>query len=186
LRCTLMVREMTETNLRSAYAGESQAHMRYSIYADRAVKNSFPNIARLFTAVAYAESIHATNHYRNIVTKGGITTVSAAVFGTRTTSEDLQAGIEGENFEVKEMYPAYKATAAFQGEKAAEISFTWAWEAEKTHASLYQKAKQSVDCGKDPALSPIQICTVCGYTVEGLIPDKCPICNAKKELFKTF
>jgi rubrerythrin len=181
-----MVREMTETNIRSAYAGESQARMRYSIYADRAGKNGFPNIARLFTAVAYAESVHATNHYRNIVTKGGATTVSAAVFGSRTTSEDIQAGIDGETFEINEMYPVYKVVAAFQGEKAAEISFTWAWEAEKIHASLYQKAKQSVDSGKDPTLGPIQICTVCGYTTEGPIPDKCPLCNAKKELFKTF
>ena len=177
---------MTEINLRSAYAGESQARMRYSIYSDRAEKNGFPNIARLFTAVAYAESIHATNHYRNIVTKGGATTTSAAVFGTRTTSEDLQAGIDGETFEINEMYPSYKAVAAFQGEKAAEITFTWAWEAEKMHLSLYQKAKQSVNNGKDLALGPIQICTVCGYTSEGLIPDKCPICNAKNDKFKTF
>jgi rubrerythrin len=181
-----MVREMTETNLRSAYAGESQARMRYGIYSSRAAENGFPNIARLFTAVAFAESIHATNHYRNIAAKGGATTVSAAVFGTRTTSEDLQAGIDGETFEIDEMYPAYKAVAAFQGEKAAEIAFTWAWETEKIHASLYEKAKQSVDDGKDPDLGPIQICTVCGYTLEGQVPDKCPICGAQNDKFKTY
>ena len=57
---------MTETNLRSAYAGESQAHMRYAIYAKRAKTEGFPNVARLFTAVASAEMVHAGNHYRNI------------------------------------------------------------------------------------------------------------------------
>jgi rubrerythrin len=181
-----MVKEITETNLRSAYAGESQAHMRYIIYAERAKNEGFPNVARLFTAIAFAEKIHATNHFRNIVSKGGSLTVSAAVFGSRNTSEDLQAGIEGETFEVNEMYPAYKAVAQLQGERAAEISFTWALEAEKIHAGLYQKAKQAVDQGKDVELGPIQICSVCGYTVEGETPLKCPICNAPKERFKTF
>jgi rubrerythrin len=181
-----MVREMTETNLRSAFAGESQAHIRYKIFAERAEKSGWPNVARLFTAISLAERIHAGSHFRNILTKGGAQTVSAAVFGARNTSEDLQAGIDGETFEINEMYPVYKAVAQFQGEKAAETSFTWALEAEKIHASLYKKAKQAVDQGKDVTLGPIQICSVCGYTVEGNAPDKCPICGASIDKFQTF
>jgi rubrerythrin len=182
----ILVREMTETNLRSAFAGESQAHMRYAIYAERAKNEGYPNVSRLFTAIAFAELVHARNHYRNIGSKGDATTVSKAAFGTRNTTEDLQAGIDGENFEIKEMYPAFKKVAEFQGEKAAEISFTWALEAEKIHAGLYQKAKQAVDRGKDVDLGPIQICTVCGYTAEGEAPERCPICGALKEKFKAF
>jgi rubrerythrin len=182
----MMVKEITETNLRSAYAGESQAHMRYNIFAERAKKEGFPNVSRLFTAVAFAERIHAGNHYKNIISKDGALTVSAAVFGSRNTSEDLQAGIDGETFEINEMYPAYKTVAQMQGERAAETSFTWALEAEKIHASLYQKAKQAVDQGKDANLKAIQICNVCGYTVEGDAPARCPICNASKDSFKTF
>jgi rubrerythrin len=181
-----MVREMTETNLRSAYAGESQAHMRYAIYAERAEKAGFRNVSRLFNAVSFAEKVHASNHYRNIASKGGANTVSAAVFGTRNTSEDLQAGIDGETFEINEMYPVYKAVAQFQGEKGAEVSFTWALEAEKIHANLYQKAKQTVDQGKDVNFGPIQICSVCGYTVEGDAPDICPICKTPREKFRAF
>ena len=181
-----MVREMTETNLRSAYGGESQAHMRYAIYADRAKKEGFPNVARLFTAVASAEKVHASNHYRNIKTKGATTTASGAIFGTRSTAEDLQAGVDGETFEVEEMYPAYKVVAASQGEKAAEISFNWALETEKVHLALYKKAKEAVEQGKDADLGKIQVCTICGFTVEGEAPDRCPICGAKKEMFKTF
>jgi rubrerythrin len=181
-----MVKEMTETNLQSAFAGESQAHMRYKIFAERAEKSGLPNVARMFNAISLAERIHAGNHFRNILTKGGTQTVSAAVFGARNTSEDLQAGIDGETFEINEMYPAYKAVAQFQGEKAAETSFTWALEAEKIHASLYKKAKQAVDQGKDVTLGPIQICSTCGYTVEGDAPDKCPICSASKDKFRTF
>jgi rubrerythrin len=181
-----MVREMTETNLRSAYAGESQAHMRYKIFAERAQKLGFLNIARLFDAVAVAERIHAGNHFRHILTKGGATTVSAAVFGSTSTSEDLQAGIDGESFEISEMYPAYKAVAQFQGEKSAETSFTWALEAEKIHLSLYKKAKEAANQKKDVTLGPVQVCTVSGYTVEGDAPEKCPICNALRDKFRTF
>ena len=181
-----MVREMTETNLRSAFAGESQAHIRYRIFAERAEKSGWPNVARLFDAISAAEKIHAGNHFRNILTKGGAQTVSAAVFGARSTSEDLQAGIDGETFEINEMYPVYKAAAQFQGEKAAETSFTWALETEKIHASLYKKAKQAVDQGKDVELGPIQICNVCGFTIEGDKPDRCPICGAPGDKIKTF
>jgi len=181
-----MVREMTETNLRSAFAGESQAHIRYRIFAERAEKSGWPNVARLFDAISAAEKIHAGNHFRNILTKGGAQTVSGAVFGARSTSEDLQAGIDGETFEINEMYPAYKAAAQFQGEKDAETSFTWALETEKIHASLYKKAKQAVDQGKDVELGPIQICNVCGFTIEGDKPDRCPICGAPVDKIKTF
>ncbi len=179
------VRGMTETNLKSAYAGESQANMRYTVYAKRAAEKEYSNVARLFTAVASAERIHASNHYRNIMSKGGSVTVSMAVFVTRNTSEDLQAGIDGETFEINEMYPAYKNVAEFQGEKGAETSFTWALEAEKIHFTLYQKAKQAVDQGEDVDLGPIQICQVCGYTVEGDAPERCPLCKARKEKFKS-
>ena len=88
--------------------------MRYMIYAERARQEGFSNVARLFTAVAFAEKIHATNHYRNIANKGGAITISSAIFGSENTSENLQAGIDGETFEINEMYPAYKAVASFQ------------------------------------------------------------------------
>jgi rubrerythrin len=182
----MLVKDMTETNLRSAYAGESQAHMRYKMFADRAEQSGWHNVARLFGAVSFAERIHAGNHYRNILSKGGFQTVSAAVFGARTTSEDLQAGIDGESFEINEMYPVYKAVAEVQGEKAAEMTFSWALEAEKTHLGLYKKAKEAVDQGKDVALGQVQICSTCGYTVEGDAPDICPVCGAAKKMFKAF
>ena len=56
--------KMTQENLENAYAGESQAHMRYLIFSQVAEREGKPNIARLFKAIAYAEEVHATNHYR--------------------------------------------------------------------------------------------------------------------------
>ena len=181
-----MVRPMTDANLKSAFAGESQAHMRYAIYAQRAEETGLPNIARLFRAVSYTEKIHASSHYRNIKSKGDAVTVSMAGFGSTTTQEDLQISIDGETFEVEEMYPAYLEIAKMQKEYAAEVSFRYAWEAEKTHAEFYRRAKEAADAGIDLELGPIGVCDVCGHTVENEPPDICPICKAKKDRFRIF
>ncbi|MFX1565209.1 MAG: rubrerythrin family protein [Promethearchaeota archaeon] len=181
-----MVKDMTEANLRSAYAGESQAHMRYLIYMDMAKNEGFPNVARLFHAAAYAERVHASTHFKHIKTKGDFQTVGGAIFGTENTSEALQAGIDGETFEIEEMYPAYRAVAQVQDEKGADTSFRWAMEAEKNHLGLYEKAKKAVDTGNDANIGDLQVCPVCGHTVEGDAPDKCPVCQTPGSKFKTF
>lgn len=167
------MRKMTEDNLKAAFAGESQAHMRYLAFADKAEKEGFANVARLFRAISFAEQAHATNHLRTL---GGI----------GSTVENLGEAIGGETYEVEEMYPSFIAVAEQQAEKSALRSMNYALEAEKIHAAMYQQARQAVQAGQDVALGTIYICEVCGYTVEGQVPDRCPICNAPKEKFRAF
>jgi len=164
---------MTKENLEAAFAGESQAHMKYLIFADQAEKDGFPNAARLFRANAYAEQVHATSHFK-VLKK------------LSTTENNLTAGIEGETFEIEEMYPAYMAVAELQEERGAVRSTKWALEAEKIHAEMYTAAKVSITDGKDAEIGIMHVCSVCGWTGEGDAPDNCPICNAKKELFIPF
>jgi rubrerythrin len=179
--------DMTASFLRSAYGGESMAHMRYIKWGAVADKDGFPNVARLFRAISYAEQVHATNHFVELKNEAGAFSVtSGAGFGVGTTSENLQGAIAGEQFEINEMYPVYVEAATAQGEKGALRSFKYALSAEKIHAAMYQEAKQAVDGGKDLELGPVQICGVCGYTAEGEIPDKCPVCGAKSDAFTTF
>ena len=179
--------DMTAANLRNAYGGESMAHMRYMTWGDKAAEEGFPNVARLFWAITLAEQVHAGNHFRELREQvGGFLCASMAAFGLGTTSQNLQGGIDGETFEINEMYPTYLETAKFQGEKGAQRSFHFALSAEKAHAALFQKAKKAVDSGKDVKLRAVQICTVCGWTQEGDAPDRCPICGAKKEKFRGF
>lgn len=166
-------RKMTRENLENAYAGESQAYMRYLIFSQVAEQEGKPNIARLFKAIAYAEEVHATNHYR-------------ALGYINNTVKNLDMAIAGEIYEVEEMYPAYNAVAKLQGEKEAEITTHGALEAEKIHVQMYKKAKEAAEDGKDVALGTIQICSVCDYTAEGEAPEKCPICGASREKFKAF
>ncbi len=167
------MRKMTEENLKNALAGESQAHLRYALFSELAAKENFPNIARLFAAASFSEEIHARNHLRTL---GGV----------KKTVENLQAAINGEGFEVEEMYPAYHAVATLEGEQTAATMFHAALEAEKVHHSLYVRAKEAAEKGKDLEAFPLQVCTMCGYTVEGEAPDKCPVCGAPKDKFKTF
>jgi len=179
--------EITAANLRNAYGGESMAHMRYKTWGDEAADDGFPNTARLFGAIAFAERIHAGNHFRELRDEGGaFLCASMAVFGLGPTLQNLQGGVDGETYEINEMYPTYLETAKFQGEKGAQRSFHYALSAEKTHAAMFQKAKKAVDKGKDVRLGPVRVCTVCGWTHEGAAPDKCPICGASKDKFQTF
>lgn len=167
------MRKMTEENLKSAFAGESQAHMRYLIFADKAELEKKNNVARLFRSIAHAEQIHASNHFRTLE-------------GIHPTAENLEAAIGGETFEVEEMYPAYKSVADLQEEKGAQRSITWAFETEKVHIELYRRAKEAIALGEDLRIGDIYICGACGFTLEGQLPDKCPLCGASSSRFSKF
>lgn len=163
----------TEKNLKDAFAGESQANRRYLAFADRAEKEGFPEIARLFRVAAESETFHALNHLR---TMGGIA----------TTEENLVEAVSGERHEAVKMYPEFIEKADSEDAKKASRSFSWALAAEKVHEGLYAEALEALKAGKDLERRKYYLCPVCGYTMEGEAPDKCPICNAPKDRFKEF
>jgi len=179
--------EMTAANLRSAFGGESQAHMRYIVWGKKAEDEGFPNVARLFRAISYAEEVHAGNHFHELANVGGdFLVASMAGFGLTSTSDNLRGAIDGEHFEVVQMYPAYMAVAKAQNEKGGIRFFHYALEAEKIHAAIFTEAKQAVDSGEDMALDDVQICSVCGHTTQGEAPGRCPVCNQPSEVFVAF
>ncbi|MFA4828616.1 MAG: rubrerythrin family protein [Thermodesulfovibrionales bacterium] len=158
----------TTQNLQDAFAGESQANRKYLAFAKKAEEEGFKQIAKLFRAAAEAETVHAHNHLREM---GGI----------RSTKENLQEAISGESYEFQKMYPQMIKDAEAEGQKGALKSFNFANEVEKIHADLYKKAVENI--GKNPSVD-YHVCQVCGNTVEGEPPDKCPICGANKKMFK--
>ncbi|HOQ75292.1 MAG TPA: rubrerythrin family protein [Thermoclostridium sp.] len=178
---------MTADFLRSAYGGESMAHMRYLIWGKMAEKEGFSNIGRLFEAIAYAEQVHAGNHFKEI--GGGIadaTVTAGAVFGPCKTVDNLQGAINGELHEVEQMYPVYLNAAEFQNEAGAKRSFHFALEAEKIHADLFKQAQDAAKAGKDMEFEKVYVCPVCGHTILNNAPDNCPVCGAKKDMYKAF
>jgi glutamate synthase domain-containing protein 2/rubrerythrin len=161
----------TSDNLQAAFAGESQANRKYLAFAAKAEAEGHPQIAKLFRAAAAAETVHAHAHLR-------------VMGGVKDTKQNLQAAIEGEGYEFKEMYPAFIKEAEAEGNKAAVISFRNANAVEKTHYELYSKALEALEAGKDLTPASIYVCDVCGHTHVGGAPDKCPVCGAPKSKFK--
>jgi rubrerythrin len=161
----------TSENLKNAFAGESQANRRYLAFAKKAQEEGLSQIAALFRAAAEAETVHAHAHL-------------AVMDGVKSTAENLKAAIEGEGFEFQQMYPEYIQEAQKEGNKDAEMSFSNALAVEKIHFKLYGEALQSLKAGKDLPASDIYVCQVCGNTVLGHAPDKCPICGSPKYKFK--
>ncbi len=160
----------TKENLKEAFAGESQANRKYLAYGERATKDGFAQVAKLFRAVAAAETIHAHAHLR-------------ALDGVKATAENLEDAAAGEKYEFEEMYPSMVATAEEEGDRRATISMKNAMEVEKVHYGLFNDAMEAVKAGKDLEDAPIRVCPVCGHTVIGDAPDQCPVCKAKGEKF---
>jgi len=161
----------TTDNLKAAFAGESQANRRYLAFAKKAEEEGFKNIARIFRAAAESETVHALNHL--------------SILGeVKSTKENLEAAAKGESYEFMEMYPKFIEEAEKEKDDNAKRSFYAANEAEKVHEALYKKAIEGIGKGKDIEKESYFVCSVCGYTMAGKAPDKCPICGAPKKKFK--
>ena len=106
--------------------------------------------------------------------------------GIRKTADNLQTAFAGESFEIDEMYPAYAEIAKLQANKEASRSIRYALKAEMDHKRMYAEAREAALQGKDIADQPVSVCTICGHTVIGGLPDKCPVCAAAKEYYRTF
>ena len=161
----------TSEYLKDAFAGESQANRKYLAFAKRAEQDGYPHVAKLFRAAAEAETVHAHAHLR-------------VMGGVKKTDENIQAAIEGEGYEFKQMYPKFLAEAKKEGNKPATISFQYALAVEEIHHGLYIDALNAVKAGKDLPETRIFVCPVCGNTVRGEAPDECPICGTSKGQFK--
>jgi len=157
----------TEQNLWEAFAGESQANRKYLAFAEKADREGHAQAAKLFRAAAHAETVHAHAHLR-------------ALKGVNDTTANLKEAVAGETHEFKNMYPDMIETAKQEEHQAAERTFTYANEVEKTHAALYQKALDNLD---NPTETDYYVCKVCGHTHENKAPEKCPVCGANANAF---
>ena len=153
---------MTETdqNLQTAFAGESQANRRYLFFAER-----------LFRAAADAETVHARNHFN-------------AMDGVGSTKSNLNAGVIGEHHEFTRMYPPFIEQAIVAKYERGQVTFEWANKVEQIHYNHFQEALKNLDAGQQLKDEPYFVCQVCGNTVAGEAPEKCPVCGAPASKFK--
>lgn len=158
----------TKDNLKEAFAGESQASQKYQVFAKKAERDGFPNVAKLFRTASAAEKIHAEGHLR-------------AMDGVGSTVDNLQTAIDGETYEFTEMYPPMIEQAEADGHKAQRM-FKYASGAEAVHAEIYKMALEAIQKGEDFA-EEFFLCPVCGHIELGAPPDNCPICGTKGEKY---
>jgi rubrerythrin len=157
----------TEENLKAAFAGESQARNKYTYYAKVARDEGYHFIANIFEETARNEMQHAKDEYRLLKKLGD-------------TKANLKAAVEGEHYEVIDMYPTFAKQAEEEGNKEAAALFRMVAKVEEQHRNRYKKILEMLENGtlykRD---KPIRWkCSVCGYVHEGTEPPaKCPSCK---------
>ena len=157
----------TLKNLKVGFVAESQAHQRNLAFALKAEQEDYPQMAKLFRAIAEAEGIHAFNHLRLL---GGVS----------STQENLESAFERENL-ASSSYPRFIIEANEEGNTGVARVFTFSRDVEAGHAKLYKKALEHMIRESD---TDYYVCSVCGYVSDGELPDECPICGAPKEKFR--
>ncbi len=164
----------TEENLKTAFAGESEARNKYTWYAEIARREGYHYIAKVLEETATNEMYHALEEIKLLK-------------GSPDTASNLKEAIYGETFESEEMYPRFANEAELEGNKAAAILFTQIAKIEKEHKNRFKKLLEMVEAGSVyKREKPIKWkCGVCGYTYTGLEPpNKCPYCKHPKEYYE--
>ena len=161
--------DKTEKNLAYAFAAESKASVRNATFARKAEMESYSQIARLFRAVADAESVHARRYL--LLMRGKI----------GSTEENLETAFQNEIKANVEEYPKLIKDASDEGNRSVLKAFSQARDVESFHADLYKKAINDMVAERE---TDYHVCQVCGYVSEDQAPDKCQVCGAIKEKFK--
>ena len=177
----------TEQNLLKAFAGESQARMRYDYFAKQAKKEGLVQISEIFAETAYNESAHAKTFFKFL--EGGDIEITATYPAGKiaTTIENLKASAEGENEEWTELYPEFAKIAEEEGFKEVATAFKMIAKAEKAHDERFSKLYNNLQDGNvfEKDGKSVWKCLKCGYLHEGTkAPEKCPACKHPKGYFQ--
>lgn len=166
----------TEANLKTAFAGESQARNKYTYYASKAKKEGYEQIASLFLETAENEKEHAKIWFK-LLHEGEVP----------DTITNLKDAAAGENFEWTDMYEEFAKTAKEEGFTKIAYLFEEVGKIEKEHEERYLKLLENVE--KELVFSKdgdrIWKCRNCGHIHVGpKAPDICPVCNHPKAYFE--
>ena len=166
----------TYQNLATAFAGESQARVKYEFYASQAKKDGYEQIAAFFTETSNNEKEHAKLWYKHMA--GG---------KVGPTTENLKLAAAGENYEWTEMYAEFAKVAREEGFEKLAWKFEAVGRIEKEHEERYRALAALLREGKVFAREEEQvwICTNCGHIHVGkTAPEKCPVCDHPKSYFE--
>ena len=166
----------TEQNLMAAFAGESQARNKYTYYASKAKKDGYEQIAAIFEETANNEKEHAKMWFKLL--NGG---------AVGTTSENLKAAAEGENYEWTDMYATFAKEAKEEGFDHIAFLFEEVAKIEKEHEERYLKLLGNIEDNLvfESNKETIWICRNCGHVHVGTsAPELCPVCEHPRAYFE--
>jgi len=161
--------DMIKNAIHEAYAGESKASLRLKVYAEKAGAEGYPQLAKLFKVISFSEEIHGKRALRLLKAVG-------------STEDNLKASFESEIRVAEVAYDEFIKKAEEAGDRASSLYFSQSRDVEEVHAKLY---KEAMDHVMEERETTYYVCDVCGYVSDGVLPEVCPICNAKKERFVT-
>ena len=166
----------TWTNLETAFAGESQARVKYEYYSSQAKKDGYEQIAAIFAETSANEKEHAKLWYKHL--HGG---------KVGPTTENLKLAAEGENYEWTDMYAGFAKTAREEGFDHIADLFEGVAKIEKEHEERYLKLVKNLEEGlvfsRDGDV--IWQCANCGHIVIGKkAPEVCPVCAHPQAYFQ--
>ncbi|MBL7057733.1 rubrerythrin family protein [Patescibacteria group bacterium] len=169
----------TEQNLLKAFAGESQARMRYDYFSKQAKKEGLEQISAIFSETALNEKEHAKRFFKFL--EGGAVEITATypagMIGN--TLQNLKEAAGGEYEEWAEIYPNFAQTAQEEGFIEVATAFRLIAKVEKAHEERYKKLYNNLEAGMvfKSEEKVIWKCLNCGYLHEGdSALDECPAC----------
>ena len=177
----------TEQNLLKAFAGESQARMRYDYFSSAAKKEGLEQISALFAETALNEKEHAKRFFKFL--EGRMVEITATYPAGKigTTLENLKAAADGENEEWSELYPEFARVAREEGFAEIAIAFEKIATVEKAHEARYRKLYENLEAGNVFKSGEVVVwkCRNCGYLHESKnAPLKCPACEHPQAFFE--
>ena len=171
--------------LQTLYQDEVQAFNDYQAYAKKAVSEKYPNIAKLFMAIATSESIHARN-FKKVLADIGAEAEEVPEFEPKVSStrKNLKLATAVELEEIDNKYPQLIKQITPENHADAIQYITYAWEAEKQHRALLKKIKSGTGIffgfltqKIEGSPSPYFVCQNCGSTLSEIPEATCPICG---------
>ena len=165
----------TEANLKTAFAGESEATNKYTYFASKAKKDGYVQISAIFEERVKNEREHAKICYKLL--SGGV----------GETKENLGIAAEGENYEWTDMYAGFAKTAREEGFEEIARLFDGVAAIEKEHEARYKKLLANIEgdlvFSKDGDV--VWQCSNCGHICVGKkAPEVCPVCAHPQSYFQ--
>ena len=177
----------TEQNLLKAFAGESQARMRYNYFAEKAREEGLEQITALFDETAENEKEHARRFFTFLEGEMVEITASYPAGIVKTTLDNLKAAANGENEEWTELYPEFAKIAEEEGFKEVATAFKAIAKVEEAHEKRYRTLYDNLEQGKvfERNEKVFWKCRKCGFIHESAkAPKKCPACLSDQSYFE--